>query len=191
MNVLKSEILPIRCEGIDVQTVLGQFQGRITTMSCTYLSLPLRIGRLKRDDEQILVDKVASRLPRWKGRLLNKAGWLALVNLVLSSLVLHHMTVFQLSKWALKRDRIRHMLVARFRRYQKRVLPRQLEPCATSEAHGRLLDLERFNRALRLRWSWLQWKNQCKPWANLGIQLSTMEVELFRTCTSINLSNGD
>jgi hypothetical protein len=88
MNVLKSEILPIRCEGIDVQTVLGQFLGRITTMSCTYLSLPLRIGRLKRDDEQILVDKVASRLPRWKGRLLNKAGWLALVNLVLSSLVL-------------------------------------------------------------------------------------------------------
>jgi hypothetical protein len=51
VNVLKSEILPIRCKGIHVQAVLGQFQGRITTMSCKYLGLPLCIGRLKRDDE--------------------------------------------------------------------------------------------------------------------------------------------
>jgi hypothetical protein len=32
-------------------------------------------------------------LPRWKGRLLNKAGRLTLINSVLSSVVIHHMTV--------------------------------------------------------------------------------------------------
>jgi hypothetical protein len=57
VNVLKSEILPIRCEGIDVQTVVGQFQDRITTVLCTYLALSLRFGRLKHDDEQVLVTR--------------------------------------------------------------------------------------------------------------------------------------
>jgi hypothetical protein len=46
---------------------------------------------------------VARKLPTWKGRLLNKAGRLALVNSILSSLVLYHMPVFQLSKWTIKR----------------------------------------------------------------------------------------
>jgi hypothetical protein len=55
------------------------------------------------------MDKVADRLPNWKGQLLNKADQPALVNSVLSSLVLYHMIVFQLSKWAImKIDRIRH-----------------------------------------------------------------------------------
>jgi hypothetical protein len=57
----------------------------------------------------VLVDKVADKLPGWKGKLLNKVGRLALVNSVLSSVVIYHITVFPLSKWAIKKiDRIRH-----------------------------------------------------------------------------------
>jgi hypothetical protein len=77
-------------------------------MPCKYLGLPLRIGRLRRDDEQVLMEKVVGKLPAWKGRLLNKAGHLALVNSILSFLVIYHMIVFQLSKWAIKKiNRIR------------------------------------------------------------------------------------
>jgi hypothetical protein len=46
----------------------------------------------------VLVNKVADKLPGWKGKLLNKEGRLALVNSVLSSMVIYHMTVFPLSK---------------------------------------------------------------------------------------------
>jgi hypothetical protein len=115
--------------------------------------------RPAKEDEQALINKVVSGLPNWKGRLLNRAGHLVLVNSVLSSLVLHHMTVFQLSKWALKRiDRIRrrflwhgadsawsgHCLV-----HWKRVTqPKRIGGLG-------ILDLARFNKALRLHWPWL------------------------------------
>jgi hypothetical protein len=102
-NIQKLEILPIRCDAIDVPGVLGQFQAKLTSMPCTYLGLPIRCGKLKKEDEQILIDKVAAKLPAWKGRLLNKAGRLTLVNSVLSSMLTYHITVFQLSKWALKK----------------------------------------------------------------------------------------
>jgi hypothetical protein len=68
--------------------VLEQFQATITGFLCKYLGLPLRLGRLRKEDEQTLIDKVASRLPNLKGRLLNRAGRLVLVNSVISSLVL-------------------------------------------------------------------------------------------------------
>jgi hypothetical protein len=68
-NIHKSEILPIRCEGIDVQATLGQFQGTIATLACKYLGLPLRIGRLKREDEQMLVD--VCLWIRWSGGYLH------------------------------------------------------------------------------------------------------------------------
>jgi hypothetical protein len=100
-NILKSEFVRITCEDIDIPTILGDFQARITAMPCKYLGLPLRIGRIRKEDEQILIDKVAGKLPGWKGRMLNKTGRLTLVNSILSSIVTYHMTVFPLSKWTI------------------------------------------------------------------------------------------
>jgi hypothetical protein len=97
-NFLKSEVLPIRCENLDMVATLVQFQAKVTELPCRYLGLPLRLGRLKKEDEQLLIDKVAGKLPNWKGRLLNKADRLTLVNSVLSSTVLYHISVFKLSK---------------------------------------------------------------------------------------------
>jgi hypothetical protein len=59
-------------------------------------------------DEQVIIDKVIVKLPKWKGGLLSKPGRLTLVNSVLTSVALYHMTVFPLSKWAIRRvDKIR------------------------------------------------------------------------------------
>jgi hypothetical protein len=83
--------------------MLGDFQVRQGEFPCKYLGLPLKVGRLSRNDEQVLVEKVAVRLPGWKGKLLNKVGRLTLVNSVLSTLVIYHMSVFQLSKWVVRK----------------------------------------------------------------------------------------
>jgi hypothetical protein len=83
--------------------ILGEFQVRQANFPCNYLSMPLKLGHLTRQNGQKLVDKVAARLPGWKGKLLTKIGCLTLVNLVLSSIVIYHMTAFHLSKWAIKR----------------------------------------------------------------------------------------
>jgi hypothetical protein len=108
-NFIKSEVFLIRCEGINIPQVLDDFQAKRGEFPCKYLRLPIRIGLIRRAYVQVLIDKVAGKLHKWKGRLLNKPGRLTLVNSVLSVVVLYHMSVFQLSKWAIKRiDKIRH-----------------------------------------------------------------------------------
>lgn len=103
-NFKKSEVYPIRCEAIDIAAILGNMLAKQGHLPCTYLGLPLRIGWLHRTNEQKLVDKVAARLPGWKGRLLNKTSRLTLVKSVLSSIATYYMTVFTLSKWANQKD---------------------------------------------------------------------------------------
>jgi hypothetical protein len=194
INILKSEMLPIRCDAIDLPSVLGDFQATITGFPCRYLGLPLSLSRLKREDEQSIIDKVASRLPNWKGRILNRAGRLVLVNSVLSSSVTYYMTVFQLSKWALKKiDRIRrrflwhgadsnrhgHCLV----NWKRVTRPKRLGGLG-------LLDLARMNQALRLRWAWLLRTDSNKPWHQLPPTSSPTETALFRACTEAHLCNG-
>jgi hypothetical protein len=102
-NVHKSHVFPIRCEVTNLPAILGPFQATLATFPCRYVGLPLRTGRIRKEDEQILIDKVEAKLPSWKGRLLNQAGRLTLINSVLSSIVIHHMSVFQLSKWAIRK----------------------------------------------------------------------------------------
>jgi hypothetical protein len=120
----------------------------------------MQIDKARREDEHVLIDKVARKLPKWKGKLLNKSGRLTLVNSVLSSTVIYYMTAFPLSKWTIRKiDKIRrhflwqgsdetwrgHCLV-NWKRVQR---PQKLGGLG-------ILDLSRFNTALRLRWKWYQ-----------------------------------
>lgn len=66
--------------------------------------MPLHFRKLGRVEVQPLIEKVAARLPGWKGRLLNKAGRLRLVNAVLTSIPVHFLSVFALKKVGLKTD---------------------------------------------------------------------------------------
>jgi hypothetical protein len=79
------------------------FNCPIKSFPCTYLGSPLHFRKLGRVEVQPLVEKVAARLPTWKGRLLNKAGRLRLVNAVLTSIPVHFRSVFALKKWAIKK----------------------------------------------------------------------------------------
>jgi hypothetical protein len=50
-NILKSEIYPIRCEGINIHEIFGDFQAQRVEFPCSYLGLSLRVGRVRRADE--------------------------------------------------------------------------------------------------------------------------------------------
>jgi hypothetical protein len=119
----------------DIQATFGQFQVQYGQFPCMYIGLPLRIGRLRHGDEQVLIDKVAGKLPKWKGKLLNKAGRLTLIKSVLTRLVIYHMVVFPLSKWGYKKDRQNQtiLLMARQRGSKGWTLLGQLEACAAAE----------------------------------------------------------
>ena len=144
------------------------FQCPIKSFPCTYLGLPLNFRPLRKIDVQPLIDKVEKKLSVWKGRLLNKAGRLRLVNTVLSSLPTYFLTVFRLQKWAIKGiDKLRrsflwkganeanggHCLV----NWCKTRRPKKFGGLG-------ILDLDLFSRALRLRWLWFQWTEPERPW---------------------------
>ena len=85
-NAKKSEVYPIRCEGLDLQHIMEAFQCPPKSFPCKYIGLPLNVRAFRRVDIQPLIDKMGGKLAAWKGRLINKAGRLRLINSVLSSI---------------------------------------------------------------------------------------------------------
>jgi hypothetical protein len=65
------------------------------------LGVPLSIFRLRKIEEQALIDAVAARIPRWKGSLLNVAGRTTLVQVTLSAIPVHMAIASCLSSWAI------------------------------------------------------------------------------------------
>jgi hypothetical protein len=51
---------------------------------------------------QSLVNKVANRIPAWKGRLLNRSGQLVLVQSTLSATSVHISMALKVTPWAVK-----------------------------------------------------------------------------------------
>jgi hypothetical protein len=90
----KCVVYPIRCVGINLDEVMEGFQCPIKSFPCNYLGLPLHFRQLHRVEIQPLIDKISNRLPAWRGRFLNKAGRLRLLNSVLSSMPTYFLTVF-------------------------------------------------------------------------------------------------
>ena len=67
---------------------------------------------MRRVDIQPLIDKVGSLLATWKGKLLNRAGRLKLINLMLTSIPTYYLTISKLQKWAIKTiDKLRRIFL--------------------------------------------------------------------------------
>jgi mannosylglycoprotein endo-beta-mannosidase len=101
-NMQKSALFMIQAQEVNTRQITECFRGTIGMFPTKYLGLPLHIGRTRRADEQVLVDKIGARLPGWKGRLVTRIGWLALVNSVLSSMPVYYMTSFAYRNGRLK-----------------------------------------------------------------------------------------
>lgn len=97
-NRSKSVVYKIHYDTLNIEEIMQSFQCPVKSFPCTYLGLPLHTRALRKVDVQPLIDKVAARLPRWKGRLMNKAGRLVLVNSVLSAFPVYILSVFSLKK---------------------------------------------------------------------------------------------
>jgi mannosylglycoprotein endo-beta-mannosidase len=164
-------VYPIQCQHVDLQEVMVPFQCAIQSFPCSYLGLPLHFRQLGRLQVQPLIDKMANRLPLWKGRFLNRAARLKLLNSVLSSIPTYFLTIFTLKKWAFKKmDKIRRGFLWKgtpnvnggqcLVRWTKVMRPKGVGGLG-------VLDFERFSRAIRLRWLWLSGWN----WIDHGCAL--------------------
>ena len=54
-----------------------------------------------------------------------------------------------------------------------------------------ILDLDRFCRALRMRWPWYSWSEPKRPWSSFPVQFDDSESKLFAASISIQLGDGN
>ncbi|WVZ82071.1 LOW QUALITY PROTEIN: hypothetical protein U9M48_029378 [Paspalum notatum var. saurae] len=101
-NLQKSSIVPIRCEGLNLDEILAGFPASRTSFPIRYLGIPLTMTRLKKVDFQYLIDKARNKLTSWQGRNLTMAGRIVLVKSVLSSQPVHTLSVLTVPKEVLK-----------------------------------------------------------------------------------------
>jgi hypothetical protein len=142
------------------------------------------------------LDKIGDRLPGWKGKFLSTSGRETLVKTVLSSQPIYHLTVFQAQKWLIKRiDRLRRSFLWRGETpdkvYGGHSLINWPTTCLPKQKGGLgISDLERFARALRLRWLWFQWKQKDRAWNGLDIPCDEYDRHLFNASTIVSVRNG-
>jgi hypothetical protein len=53
-----------------------------------------------------------------------------------------------------------------------------------------VFDLERFSRALRIRWMWFQWSDPNQPWIGSEVPCSEVDMQFFRASTRVAIGNG-
>lgn len=167
INIQKSTIASIRCTGIDMDEVLQDFPGPRVNFPMQYLGLPLTLGRIKMVHLQYIQDKAKGRVAGWQGRLLNVAGRRELVRSVLSSLPVYLLTVVKAPKQFIKElDKLRRRFLwagdTELTGGKCRVAWVKVCTPTTNGGLG-IMEMEKFSRALRLRWLWYSWEDRDRP----------------------------
>jgi exonuclease III len=195
-NLDKTEVFPIRCEGVDLADALSAFPAKLATFPGRYLGLPLHIRRLRKVDLQPLIDKYGARIPGWRGRNLTRAGRVSLSKTVLTPTVTYHSTVIPLPKWAVRKlDKLARNFIWNADDSENanggRSLVNWKVVCTPKNLGGLgVVDLDRFGRALRLRWPWYEWMDPDRPWVGTELPCSDSDMALFRASTTITIGDG-
>lgn len=89
----------------DLAMVQTELPYQITSFPCTDMRLPFSIFRLRKEDLQPLIDKIAHRLPSWKSEQMTPIGRVTVVNVVLSSIPVYLLVaIYQCAKMGDQRN---------------------------------------------------------------------------------------
>jgi hypothetical protein len=98
-NVSKSQMVPIRCNEEQIIMSVQAFPCQLTSFPIKYLGIPLSVSKLPRTSLQPLLDRVADKLPAWRGRLMHRSGRLTLIKITLSAVPIYTSISLGLSQW--------------------------------------------------------------------------------------------
>ncbi|WVZ95330.1 hypothetical protein U9M48_041112 [Paspalum notatum var. saurae] len=193
-NFHKSTVIPIRCNGINLQSVLEGFPARRAAFPIKYLGLPLTNTRLCKMDFQFLVDKILAKLNSWNGRNLTVAGRLTLVKSVITPQTVYLLTAFKAPAGVLELIDLkrRQFLWSGIERPTGGKCKVNWFRSARPKALGGLgiLNIVSFARALHLRWLWQAWARQDRPGPDGDGPCTETDKLFFAAATSIHVGDG-
>jgi hypothetical protein len=133
-------------------------------------------------------------LAGWQGKLLNIAGRRELVRSVLSSIPTYLLTALKAPKQLfcdLDKARRRFLWAGDSELTGGKCKVAWTLVARPTEFGGLgILDLERFSRALRLRWLWYNWTNPERPWNGTELPVDSVDITLFNAATTVTVHNG-
>lgn len=186
--------MSIKCAEQNLSEVLENFNGQRGNFPITYLGLPLTPGRIKRIHLQPVMDKLQSRLAGWKGKLIQQSGRKTLVTSVLSSIPTYFLTALKPPKQFLTdMDKIRKkfLLAGDQEISGGKCKVNWKKVCSPIKMGGLgVLDLDKFARALRLRWLWFEWECPDKPWVGTTPPCDELDEQIFAAATKVTIGNG-
>jgi hypothetical protein len=101
-NLAKCQMVPIRCTEQQALLAAEAFPCQVGTFPIKYLGAPLSVTKLPKTEWQPLIDRVADRLPPWKGQLMNRSGRLELIRSTLTTMAIHVSICLGLPPWVIE-----------------------------------------------------------------------------------------
>jgi hypothetical protein len=194
INITKSTVASIRCTGIDMDGVLGDFSGARVHFPIKYLGLPLTLGRLRMVHLQYIQDRVKEKISGWQGKLVTIAGRKELIKSVITSLPVYLLTALKPPKKFIKEiDKLRQRFLwagdGQLTGGKCKVAWTKV--CTPTDKGGLgIKDLEAFSRSLRLRWLWYAWDDRDRPWKGLQLESDNGDRRFFNAATTVLIGNG-
>jgi hypothetical protein len=99
INYSKSDLTAINLEESERNNYARIFCCKMGNFPFKYLEVPLHYEKLRREDIQLIVNKIIKRISCWKGKLLSYGARLTLLRACLASIPIYLMSVIKFSKW--------------------------------------------------------------------------------------------
>ena len=156
---------PIACQGTDLPDVLQDFGGNQGSSPWHY---PLSIRKPRRVEVQPLFGSIAGIW--WKGKHMNRKGWFALVNSVITA---NTTTTRCVDNFFGPKTKETTTTGGKYLVNWKRI-------CAPACYEGLgTKNIQMFGHALQLRWEWLRWSDNDNPWKGTPPPYDKTDKDLF------------
>ncbi|WVZ68362.1 LOW QUALITY PROTEIN: hypothetical protein U9M48_017311 [Paspalum notatum var. saurae] len=196
INLGKCSLSPISGKEPDLANIINILGCQVVELPINYLGLPLHHGAIPRKYVQSLVDKVAARLPTWRGSLMARSGRLVWIKSMMTAVPIYTMMANGLPTWA--RDDIeaccRRFFWAGADASSRSMCAVAWPVVARPLEFGGLgvLDLRLMCLALQVRWLWLR---RCpedgdRTWAGLPLKVAPEVHCLFQASVTFVVGDG-
>lgn len=176
----------------DIQSI---FRCQVAHFPIKYLGLPLSTRKLPKSQLRPIMERLAVKLPSWKGPMLQKSGRLILVKSVLSSIPTYSLMADKLPAWLIEEiDTIRRKFLwsGCDASVRGKCVVAWGAVCRPLKYGGLgVPDLKLAGFALRVRWLWLQRVDRDRAWSALNLQTELEVQALFDASVFVRVGNGE